>query len=457
MVAQVITIVNQSGKVVKTSKTLVNVFNEAKSAYNERKAEIKASRLTEKDSKEKELKARKQLEALTVDDDARSRSSSRRGSPDGRSQIKRKPVPQRERPPVERGFSDSFYSNDQPNGRPKKAQNRPSPLRFDSNGSMWEEPHMGELVRRHTSGLEARKRHNARPLTPTRSASVDDVDMDLAYGDLPPPLPERRGEDTIELREKMTALQRLLDEANCVQHSAMATIDNLQKNPDALAAVALTLAEISNLAAKLAPGALATLKGSFPAIVALLASPQFAIAAGVGVGVTIIAFGGYKIVKKIKAQKEEKAMLASQPFGAGNDNDRRIDDEAYPPSPAESVDELRELSGIERWRRGIAEEEARSLGTSVDGEFITPIASRTLIEEGKLTEADFKAKDPRRKKDKKAKSEVSSASKARSEKGKTKAKSKVGSKVGSSAGKGRKEKEKEPSGLKMLFMGHSAR
>lgn len=453
MVAQVITIVNQSGKVVKTSKTLVNVFNEAKSAYNERKAEIKATRLKDKEVKEKEKKARNQLEALTINDDARSRSGSRRGSPDGRSQVKRKPVPHKERPPVERGFSDSFYANDHPSAKQAKSQNRPSPLRFNSNGSIWEEPHMGELVRRHTGGLEARKRHLERPMTPSRSASVDDVDMDLAYGDMPPPLPDRRGQDTVELREKMGALQRLLDEANCVQHSAMATIDNLQKNPDALAAVALTLAEISNLAAKLAPGALATLKGSFPAVIALLASPQFAIAAGVGVGVTIIALGGYKIVKKIKAQKEEKAMLEANAFGAGGDpNSRFIDDEAYPSSPADSVDEMRELDRIELWRRGIADEEARSLGTSVDGEFITPIASRTLIEEGKLTEADFKSTVSKKSKSGKMRKAGSDAGKSvKSSASKTKTRSKV------SVGGKEKKKEKEPSGLRMLFSGHSAR
>ena len=452
MVAEVITIVNQSGKVVKTSKTLVNVFNEAKSAYNERKAEIKATRLKDKEVKEKEKKARSQLEALTINDDARSRTSSRRGSPDGRSQIKRKPVPQhRDRPPVERGFSDSFYANDHPNAKQSKSQHRPSPLRFDSNGSLWDEPHMGELVRRHTGGLEARKRHLKRPMTPSRSASVDDVDMDLAYGDMPPPLPDRRGEDTVELREKMGALQRLLDEANCVQHSAMATIDNLQKNPDALAAVALTLAEISNLAAKLAPGAIATLKGSFPAVIALLASPQFAIAAGVGVGVTIIALGGYKIVKKIQAQKEEKAMLEANAFESGA-TPRYIDEEAYPPSPAESVDEMRELDRIELWRRGIADEEARSLGTSVDGEFITPIASRTLIEEGKLTEADFKSTVSKKSKSKSRKAGSDAGKSVKSSTSKSKSKVNVKDKE-----KQKKEKVKEPSGLRMLFTGHSAR
>ena len=148
-----------------------------------------------------------------------------------------------------------------------------------------------------------------RSLPVSRRASHNDIDMDLAYGDAPPPLPVSKIEDSPELRDKLTGLQRLLEECNCLQHSAGATIENLQKNPEALAAVGLTLAEISTLVTKLSPGALPGLKAAFPAIMALLASPQFAIAAGVAVGVTIIAFGGYKIVKKTKQVKPEEADL----------------------------------------------------------------------------------------------------------------------------------------------------
>ncbi|KAF2453801.1 hypothetical protein BDY21DRAFT_292432 [Lineolata rhizophorae] len=222
--------------------------------------------------------------------------------------------------------------------------------------------------------------------------------MSLAYGELPPPPPGAALGDAgnantdaggeLELRAKANRLQALLDEANCLQHSATATIDALQRNPDALAAVALTLAEISNLAAKLAPGALAALKGSFPAVVALLASPQFMIAAGVGVGVTIVALGGYKIVKRIRERKEEGMLEA--PFAGG----------AGAPGPANDdgmdEDELRELDAdmarVEMWRRGIADVQARSVGTTVDGEFVTPHASRMLVAEGALSEGDFRRK-----------------------------------------------------------------
>lgn len=211
----------------------------------------------------------------------------------------------------------------------------------------------------------------------SRSASLDDIDMSLAYGELPPPLPLRPRDNSEELRKKVSKLQTLLDEANCLQHSALATIDSLQKNPEHLAAVALTLAEISNLAAKMAPAALTSMKTIFPAVFALLACPEFLIAAGVGVGVTIIALGGYKIIKKIRSRKDAAAGGAIE----------------APEPDADELQEIRsDLSRIEVWRRGIADAREESLSTSVDGEFITPVASRQLMEEGRLRDSDLKKK-----------------------------------------------------------------
>lgn len=425
---QTITIVNQSGKVVKTSKHLVDVWKEARSAYDAKKAEIKASRRDEQEDKDNERRARRQLEALQLQEDGATRSDSRRssrGKPGGDKQVRRKPVlhTRTERPSVERDYSDSFYADEL---RISRQQHKPSPLRRDSHQSWRDaEPQGGELARRHTTDLVPRHHH---PSMPARSQSVEVVDMDLAYGELPPPLPERKYETEVELRSKIGGLQRLLDECNCLQHSVTAIIDNLQKNPDALAAVALTLGEISNLASKLAPGALASIKTSFPAIIALLASPEFAIAVGVGVGITVIAFGGYKIVKKIKAKKEVRMLEDGQAFPALPE----------PESPVNEMDELLEIDRIENWRRGIVEAEADSLGTSVEGEFITPVATRTLIEEGRLTEADLKSVTS--KKDKKHRK---------------KSKSESGSKSGKSKATTKTRSKKESSGLRMLFKSHS--
>ncbi|KAH0284643.1 hypothetical protein M436DRAFT_62829 [Aureobasidium namibiae CBS 147.97] len=410
---QTVTVVNKSGKVVSTGKQVVNVFKEAKSAYRERKAEIKAVRNAELEQK----RVQKTLEKFTLEDDRASQTSRRshKSSRDKRSH--------RERPVVDRGYSDSFYVNDIPSTTTSRRQ---SGLRneFTQDG----ERQHNELVRRHTTDL-GQGAHRSRT---SRSASEADIDMDLAYGELPPPLPERPQANEIELRDKMTKLQQLLDEANCVQHSVIATIENLQKNPDALAAVALTLGEISTMAAKMAPGVLTSMKTAFPAIIALLASPQFMIAAGLGVGVTVIAFGGYKIIKKIQKHKEDAAESKANSQRQIADNDSVSEyDELY------ELDS--DLSHIEVWRRGIADAEAQSLGTSVDGEFLTPDAGRLLVADGVLREQDLKSM--RSSKSKKT---------TKSKKSKKDAKSDKESTAGSSKDK-EKKKKKEPSGLRMLF------
>ncbi|KAI9665898.1 MAG: hypothetical protein M1821_003833 [Bathelium mastoideum] len=392
-ITQTVAIVNRSGKVVKTSKHLVNVFKEARSAYRERKAELRAIR----DADIKQNQARKALEDFTFDDTRSATSSRVSKTKTVRSHKSRSSRKEEIAPAMERGYSDSFYTNDDvARSKPAKTTSS-SPLRNETNDPR--QTQSCELARRDTR-QELVRRNTAQDLAtvpaarlqPVRSHSESHIDLDLAYGELPPPLPVRSRDDASELRGQVSKLQQLLDEANCLQHSVSAMISSLESNPDALAAVALTLAEISNLAAKMAPGALTALKGSFPAVVALLASPEFMIAAGVGVGITIVALGGYKIIKKIRSKKEGEVE-----------------------SPVEELQELQEVelntdvSRIELWRRGIAEAEAeaevqaeateaKSVVTSVDGEFVTPQAGKQLIEQGTLRPEDLKDTQSERKK-----------------------------------------------------------
>ena len=200
--------------------------------------------------------------------------------------------------------------------------------------------------------MDEHPRHQSAPSSPMRSRSADAIDMNLAYGELPPDRAVARIGDEAELKGLVGTVTKLLDEAKCVQYSVTAIIANLQKNPEAMAAVALTLAEISNIVTKMSPGAVMAMKGSAPAVFALLASPQFLIAAGVGVGMTVVAFGGYKIIKKIKAKHAKEEVGMDEMLEIGGD-----------------------ISRIEHWRRGISEAEDRSIGTSVEGEFITPMAA----------------------------------------------------------------------------------
>jgi hypothetical protein len=275
--------------------------------------------------------------------------------------------------------------------------------------------------------------------------------MDLAYGDVPPPLPTDDYNDEA-LQEQASKLQMLLDEADCAQHTVTAMVENLQKNPDALAAVALTLAEISALVKTMGPGVLTVLKGSFPAVVALLASPQFMIAAGVGVGVTIVALGGYKIIRKLQTQKVAEEPIPMGPMGATGATGAT----AVNPDEPYQLDELetQELSRIEMWRRGIAEVEADSQGTIVDGEFVTPGATRHLVDAGVLDEDDIKSRRHSRMKEDKehrtkshrAKSVKSTKTSASRSKTTTKEKEKEKEKDSS-----KPKKKKEPSVLRSIF------
>ena len=430
------------------SKHIVNVFKEAKSAYRERKAEIKAERDAAAAS---ERAMRESMKSMRIEDDVRSRASShhsKHSRATHRSRSQRHPS----RPPLHRGFTDSFYANDDFPPR------HPSDVDLAGDG---QDAHQKEIVRRHTEALVQVPHQKT-----ARSRSEPHIDMDLAYGDVPPPLPMKKYDDE-ELREKASRLTMLLDEANCLQHSVTTTIENLQKNPDALAAVALTLAEISTMLGKMGPGVLMSFKGAFPAVVALLASPQFLIAAGVGVGVTVVALGGFKIVKQLQAKKEEELMLEAP---------MQYDSSPLPPPPpqqAESfngLDELEppELGRIELWRRGIADVEADSQGTTVDGEFITPGATKHLVAEGVLDEDDIKSRrSTRSRRDKDAKSHRSARSTFSTKSAKTEKTSKTSkthkthkSSSSSTTSTSRsntfkEKKEKEPSLIKTLFRSHT--
>ncbi|KAG9242108.1 hypothetical protein BJ878DRAFT_188671 [Calycina marina] len=391
---ETVTIVNKSGKVVSTGKHLVNIFKDAKEAYNEKKNALKADHYAEIKHKNAQKLLRAREETQSVVSSRHSRTSCRehrsrrhdghRGE-DGSS-----------RPPLTQRNIDIFSEGSVASGRSGRSkrshrsssrnggENRSprSPVTYQAPYFENAEMSTPSLVRRNTDFPSPQSLNLNMPSQLSRTftqpppytsqvASIvspvpdlqrgedEGIDMNLAYGPLPPEL--RRGSaaepaQQQELVAAMSKLDILLLEAHCVQHSAAAIIANLQSNPEAMAAVALTLAELSNLLTQMGPGVLAALKGSSPAIFALLASPQFLIAGGVAIGVTVVMFGGFKIIKKIQANvaatKEANSM-----------------EEAL-------FHEGAELGSIDTWRRGIAEAEAQSVSTSVDGEFITPEALR---------------------------------------------------------------------------------
>ncbi|KAL4873059.1 hypothetical protein BDV12DRAFT_116051 [Aspergillus spectabilis] len=343
---ETIAVIDKSGKVVSTSKHLFGVFSHAKSAYRERKAQVQSERNAKIAEKIAEREALKALENYTIDDSPSVASSRRSHSRHHHSS---------RRHHHDRPRGGSVYEQDLRSAAPRaKSHYGPS----------------GDMVRRHTHHDISVQQPQVRPPT-ARSKSDAHIDMDLAYGEFHPSAlarqpSTRHGQqlqtlDDPELSGLVGRAQWLLEEANCVQHTATATISHLQKNPDAMAAVALTLAEISNLATKMAPSALAMLKTASPAVWALLASPQFLIAAGVGLTATIVMFGGYKIVKQMRSSSHKEEEEEAE------DHSRQMDEILEFNTDC--------LSSVEMWRRGVADAEAVSVATSVDGEFITPRAA----------------------------------------------------------------------------------
>ncbi|KAF3492363.1 uncharacterized protein GIQ15_01880 [Arthroderma uncinatum] len=348
-IGQTISVIDKSGKVVSTSKHLFSVFKEARSAYRERKTVIRNA----EDAKKAERDTRRALAAYAIEDGHSTTSMRHLGR--AKSVIRHHDDDRHSR-------HHSHHSH-----HTSRSQKRRS-FEFELQSQYSDEHHHhpnNQLARRHTEHNLAMAHAPARPsYGEARAHTLPKVDMDLAYGEFHPSALERIDPEPSDMSGLVGKVKGLLIEADCAHHSVTAIISHLQSNPDAMAAVALTLAELSKLVTDLGPTALKALRASAPAVFALLASPHFMIAAGVGIGVTVVMFGGYKIIKQISSRPEGEKE-----------------------SPV-VVDELMEIntgmSRIEGWRRGVAESEAESVGTSVDGEFITPTAaamSRVMLHE----------------------------------------------------------------------------
>ena len=411
-------------------KQIFNVFKEAKAVYDEKKAAIKAERAVHRAQTFDVYPTPQQQQQYYLEDaeyveeppwvqrretydDGASVASSRRshGSRFSRSGRKRRPALTEDNlkthtevsatPPsrAPAGYQSPYAETaprdmqlSRPAFAPHDAQQQvPMPIYYEDEVlEPYQEPQ--QPLPRSRSDPSMRKKK--------------EIDMDLAYGELPPDLEHRvdldpehqrrqqqqqppvdQEQQAKELAEKV---ENLLTEAHCVHHTANHIIEHLHNNPDAAAAVALTLAELSAILGKVSPSFLAILKGGSPAVFALLASPQFLIAAGLTVGVTVVMFGGWKIVKRIK--EEQAAMrLAAQPVP--------MEAAPYPPPqqvpypeteyaetyyegeepPYDQFDEAlvieEELSSIESWRRGIV---PFGEDQQADLELISPNADRAM-------------------------------------------------------------------------------
>ncbi|KAH8159817.1 hypothetical protein CIB48_g8435 [Xylaria polymorpha] len=398
MAVEIVTIVNSSGKIISNGKHLVNVFKEAKAAYDEKKAAVKAERAVrraqtydiptvpryEPEPTYNYEYGHDDYDPRYAHDDGVSQTSSRRSH---RSSV------------IGHTLATTRYLS--------------LPLRGDCpKGYGIERP---TLARAPTMPVQTQviapidntymQRSISDPALPEMGKKKKEIDMNLAYGSIPPDLADRvdldpayqAAEKETKARNLVGKIEDLLVEAQCLHHTATHIIEHLQGKPEAAAAVALTLAELSALLGKMSPSFLAVIKGGSPAIFALLASPQFLIAAGLTVGVTVVMFGGWKIIKRIKEAKEAEAAIRMAPM-AFEAQPVQLAQPIQPVQPAQPVEQGQpvyppyppseasqgfdealvveeELSTIETWRRGIT---PFGEDDTADLELISPEADRAI-------------------------------------------------------------------------------
>lgn len=458
---ETVTIINNSGKIISTGKHLVSIFKDAKAAYQEKKASLRSDRglppgpgslrkantfdvsprgpptqyddeydehgydYTELDAYHHRQYIEDHGRRRSVDD-ARSHTSSRRSHGSHRSRrshSKNHGHEPKSRPPLTASNlrTLSEVSSTAPSTAPKAyrspyAETAPRDMALsrptlNHAATMSIVPPTPTALQSPTETPLSTPRQSVLVHRPRSDPSLrhrgKEIDMNLAYGNVPPDLESRVDLDPAykevqkekEARTLMERVEALLLEAQCLHHTATAIISHLQGNPEAAAAVALTLAELSALLGKMSPGFLAIVKGGSPAVFALLASPQFLVGVGVAVGVTVVCFGGWKIIKRIKeakaAQEQAQAFEMQEqqpvPFPApppGMGEFAFHQGAAYGAGGPGSFDDALvlddELSTIETWRRGIppfGEDES-----TVDLELITPEAVRSVREDRYRTE-----------------------------------------------------------------------
>ncbi|KAI1211135.1 uncharacterized protein F4807DRAFT_26387 [Annulohypoxylon truncatum] len=399
MPVEIVTIVNSSGKIISNGKHLFNVLKEAKATYQEKKAALKAERAVKRSETFDVPPSPRYYDEVEYGDwprrashdDGASQATSRRSYGSRRS--KQRAASQTRSALTERNLQTHSEVSSTAPSRPPPVTYR-SPYAETAGREMTlSRPTLAHAPTMPAYADEPSIAPSMHTVTVPRSVSDPalrekrkEIDMDLAYGNVPPDLEERvdldpaykaaqKERNALDLIEK---IEKLLTEAQCLHHTATHIIQHLQGNPDAAAAVALTLAELSALLGKMSPSFLSVLKGGSPAIFALLASPQFLIAAGVTVGVTVVMFGGWKIVKRVS---EAESMAATpMAFPAYQPGPAEAERHHYPESEISAgFDEAlvleEELSTIESWRRGIVpfgEDEQADL------ELISPEADRAI-------------------------------------------------------------------------------
>ncbi|KAL2158787.1 hypothetical protein VTH06DRAFT_3979 [Thermothelomyces fergusii] len=346
---EIITIINNSGKVISTGKQLVGIFKEAQAAYRDRKEAAKAQRVGVQRAKTFDVSrsdpyfddASSSRRRSHDDGDARSHASSRSNRHSRRS---RRPPSPEGLPPVAEGplalTEGNLKAHSEISATTPSRMYRSPPAEAAPPDLVLSRPNLGTGAAPPSeagSGASGRRQLVHRPRSDPVVTKKKSIDLNLAYGDIPPDLESRVDLDPDRGREPahndddarlppvedpqeakalslMDRIEEYLEEAHCIQKTASGMIESLQQNPDAAAAVALSLAELSSLLGRLSPAFLSFLKGGSPAVFALLASPQFLIGTSIAVGVTVVMFGGWKI-SEVSDRKSSSGRRADRDGG----------------------------------------------------------------------------------------------------------------------------------------------
>lgn len=390
---QTITIVNNSGKIVSTGKELFSIFKDAKDSYLDKKSEIKTLQRAQTfdqarsiDNRGREsvysydpYRADRALPRRSFDEysDTSSRRSYRTKSVRSKHYDATEAVP-RSRPALtEYNLKTmSEVSSVAPSRAPPNAYRSPfaetmtRDLADARSMAVTTRAPPGPLARRQSFDVGGSKALVRKP---------KEIDMDLAYGSMPPDLEQMveldpNYDDGKKAKFLVGKVEGLLSECDCLKHSAGTIIKRLQEDPNAAASVALTLTELSKVVAKMSPAIIPMLKGSSPAVFGLLASPHFLIGTSIVAGVTVVMFGGWKIVKRVKENQVAREALGYEGAMPGRPAPLRTQSDAGF-EEALVVDD--DISTIESWRRGIA---PFGDDASADLELITPQADRAQRE-----------------------------------------------------------------------------
>ncbi|KAF4964028.1 hypothetical protein FZEAL_10895 [Fusarium zealandicum] len=398
---QTITIVNNSGKIVQSGKQLFSIFKEAQGTYKEKKAQLKSEQALQRsqtyDGRQPPREQPRCLDdnaryypprASDARSDTRSRASRRSRSVTSQSRHPQEDYDTRSRPALTANNlkTHSEVSSVTPSRAPSRTYVDPYGENITMDLAI--PAHRGvartEMRSMAPSAYSAAYGPGPGTVVPRNRSTGElvpaykprkEIDMDLAYGNVPPDLAERTDLDPqTDERHATDLVQRvegLLTEAHCIHHSATHTMAELQKNPDKAAAVALSLADLSNLVKKTSPAFLTLLKSGSPAVFSLLASPHFLIGTSIAVGVTVVCFGGWKIVKRVKEAQAAREALAYEGVPMDRPAPMRTQSEYSGGGMEEALIIDDDLSSIETWMRGI-----EPYGETADMELITPRADR---------------------------------------------------------------------------------